>query len=177
MNDLDVTGLGLDVAGAMLLAWGIAFGSAERYTSTAGTWYTPAIDLAHAAEGTRAIVGVALLVVGFSFQALDALGVGGDSGWWFTGLVLIPVAFPAMRQVRIKQEKRIMLARLRNRARSRGKTDVFAQVLQEWSDAHHARGKHLRSDDQEAEDHVASIYGESFRTRLRGAVPRAQHGG
>ena len=88
MNPLDATGLVLDVAGVVLLAWGVAFESAKRYTSTAGTWYSPAIDLARAEENSRAIVGVGLLATGFSFQALGALGVDGSSGWWYVALVL-----------------------------------------------------------------------------------------
>ena len=176
MNELVFTGLIIAIAGAVLLVWGLAFRAAERYAETEGVWGYAAGDIAHAAERSRAIVGVALLVVGFLAQALNAVGIDGESAWWLLGLLLIPLAGAALRPVRLAGEKSIALARLRRNVRTRGRKDGLTQTLCDYSEALDHVGDRDRREDENSELHLTRVYGIRFYQRAVREADRASEG-
>ena len=131
-NHIALAALGIEIAGALLLARALAFESLATYVAGAQTRYdfNAALDLARASDVADAQVGLALLLFGFAGQALAAGGLGASLDWalvaYPTLLATIGVAQILPPQLRRVRERDILRARLLQHP---GEMTHYANVL------------------------------------------------
>jgi hypothetical protein len=169
MNELLLTGLAIDVAGAGLLAAGLGFvprGRVQMPPSVSG--YARA-DIAHAKEAARVLAGLALLALGLLALGLAASGVEGDGRGWLVGLLAVPIALLAMRWDRSRREQRIFLARAEQRGRDHGFEEGFERVVLDFEQALAPTGRgHAGNESPEA--WLTWLYGQGFADEVQRAV-------
>ena len=168
MNELLLTGLAIDVAGAGLLAAGLGFGPRDRVQAAPVCGYAGA-DIAHAKETARVVAGLALLAFGLFVLGMAASGVDGDGGGWLVGLLAIPIALVAISRDRIRREKRIFLARAEQKGRDDGFEQGFERVVLDFDQALAPTGRgHAGNESPEA--WLTWLYGQGFADEVQEAV-------
>jgi drug/metabolite transporter (DMT)-like permease len=86
VNHLAAVGLVFDIAGALLLAWGIVRGSTAQIRAQAGTFWGANFNLAKGLieQQTDAFAGLPCLVFGFALQLFGGIGwPTPHSPWWW----------------------------------------------------------------------------------------------
>lgn len=169
MNELLLTGLAIDVAGAGLLAAGLGFGPRDRVQAPPSVCGYAGADIAHAKETARVVAGLALLAFGLLVLGVAASGVDGDGGGWLVGLLAIPIALVAMSRDRIRREKRIFLARAEQKGREAGFEQGFERVVLDFDQALAPTGRgHAGNESPDA--WLAWLYGQGFADDVREAA-------
>lgn len=134
-----------EIAGAFLIARGLASETAKRWVAGRGTprWgFEPDADLNYAASSTDAAVGFGVFLVGLVLQGLSALHASAHGGSWLLALpvVVVTLAEIIRKDRRAKREMEVMHLRINAAVVER------TRQPKDWADIVHGYSRAPRGD-------------------------------